>query len=126
MSNFHKLLNRAYREIITEQEQPPVEAVPPAPVAPENVAPEQAAPTPVPEEQPKENQGDKDLLSPEGMVFLIRLLPKALMIDTLDTNEQAMLADIGDIDEVNAKDVLKKIVPLIQKYAPSSEKLPEV
>jgi hypothetical protein len=122
MSNFHKLLNRAYREIITEQDQPPV------PLEQEGVpaTPDQSAPTPVPEEQPKENQGEKDILSPEGMVFLVRLLPKALMIDTLDTSEQAMLSDIGDIDEVNAKDVLKKIIPLIQKYAPSSEKLPKV
>ncbi len=127
MSRFHKILNRTYREIITEQEQPPIQPdpnlVPPA--QPTEAAPEQAAPTPMPEDN-KGEEGEKDIMSPEGMVFLIRILVKALMIDTLDTNEESMIADIGEIDEYNAKDVLKKIVPIVQKYAPSSEKLPKV
>lgn len=118
MSRFHQILNRAYREIITEQDQPPV---PPA-----EPAPEQAAPTPIPDAPESKDEQPKEILSPEGMVFLVRLLPKALMIDTLDTTEEAMLADIGDIDEYNAKEVLKKLIPIIQKYAPSSEKLPKV
>lgn len=125
MSNFHKLLNRAYREIITEQEQPPVQPDPALAQAAQP-APEQAAPTPMPEEAPQEQEAQKDILSPEGMVFLVRLLPKALMIDTLEPNEEALLSDIGDIDEVNAKDALKKIIPIIQKYAPSTEKLPKI
>lgn len=114
MSRFHNLLNRAYREIITEQEQPPV---------PEQMpAPEQAAPTPMPEAP-----GDaQDPLSPEGLVFLVRLLPKALMIDTLEEREQSMLADIGEINENNAREVLKKIIPIIEKYAPSTDDLPKV
>ena len=124
MSRFHQLLNRAYREIITEQDQPPIPPTEAAPPAPETPTPEQAAPTPIPDAP--ENEEPKEILSPEGMVFLVRLLPKALMIDTLDTTEEAMLADIGDIDEYNAKDILKKIIPIIQKYAPSSEKLPKV
>ena len=127
MSRFHKILNRTYREIITEQEQPPIQPdpnlVPPA--QPAEVAPEQAAPTPMPEEN-KPQEGEKEKLSPENMVFLVRILLKALMIDTLDTSEEAMLGSIGDIDEYNAKDVLEKIIPIVQKYAPSSEKLPEV
>lgn len=125
MSKFHKLLNRAYRTIITEQEQPPVQEDPALAQAAAQPAPEQAAPTPMPEEAPQEQQ-QKDILSPEGMVFLVRLLPKALMIDTLETNEQQMLSDIGDIDEINAKEALKKIIPIIQKYAPSTEKLPKI
>lgn len=125
MSKFHKLLNRAYRTIITEQEQPPVQEDPALAQAAAQPAPEQAAPTPMPEEAPQEQQ-QKDILSPEGMVFLVRLLPKALMIDTLEPNEEQMLSDIGDIDEINAKEALKKIIPIIQKYAPSTEKLPKI
>lgn len=125
MSNFHKLLNRAYREIITEQEQPPIQPDPALAQAAAQPAPEQAAPTPMPE-TPQEPTAQKDILSPEGMVFLIRLLPKALMIDTLEPNEEELLSDIGDIDEINAKDALKKIIPIIQKYAPSTEKLPKI
>ena len=114
MSRFHNLLNRAYREIITEQEQPPV---------PEQMpAPEQGAPTPIPE-----TPGDvKKPLSPENFVFLVRLLPKALMIANLQEREEAMLADIGEINENNAREVLEKIIPLIEKYAPSTDDLPKV
>jgi hypothetical protein len=113
MSRFHNLLNRAYREIITEQEQPPIPEQPPVP--------DQAAPTPVPEIPDAQRP-----LSPEGLVFLVRLLPKALMIDTLEEREQSMLADIGEINENNAREVLKKIIPIIEKYAPSTDDLPKV
>jgi hypothetical protein len=119
MSNFHKLLNRAYREIITEQDQPPIPEEQP------QAQPDQAAPTPIPE-IPEQKPTKTETLSPENKVFLVRLLPKALMIDTLDTQEQQMLANIGDIDEINANEALEKIVPIINKYAPSSEKLPKV
>jgi hypothetical protein len=129
MSKFHKLLNRAYREIITEQDQPPIQEDPNVAaqnVAPQNVQPEQGGPTAI-EEIPEQGEGqEKDILSPEGMVFLVRLLSKALMIDTLDTSEEALIADIGEIDEYNAKDTLKRIIPIVQKYAPSSEKLPKI
>jgi len=57
---------------------------------------------------------------------LVRLLPKALMIDTLEEREQSMLADIGEINENNAREVLKKIIPIIEKYAPSTDDLPKV
>jgi len=113
MSRFHNLLNRAYREIITEQEQPPIPEQPPVP--------DQATPTPIPE-----IPDAKKPLSPENFVFLVRLLPKALMIDTLEVREQSMLADIGLINENNAGEVLKKIIPIIEKYAPSTDDLPEV
>jgi hypothetical protein len=124
MSKFHNILNRAYRVVITEQDQPPVQEDPNLQqAAAPAVAAEQQAPTPI----EGEAKGDeKDILSPEGMVFLIRLLPKALMIDTLDTNEEALIADIGEIDEYNAREALKKLIPIIQKYAPSTEKLPTI
>lgn len=117
MSKFHSLLNKAYREIITEQDQPEIEA-------PDVVQPDQAEPTPAPEvpEAPKE----KEPMSPEGMVFLVRLIKKALMIEELDPNEEKMITDLGNIDEVNAKGAIEKLMPIIQKYAPSVESLPKV
>lgn len=115
MSKFHSLLNKAYREIITEQDQPEIKA-------PDVVQPDQAAPTPAPEtpEVPKEP------MSPEGMVFLIRLIKKALMIEELEPDEEKIIADMGNIDEKNAREAIDKLMPIIQKYAPSVESLPEV
>lgn len=118
MSTFHSLLNRAYREIITEQEQPPAPPAPPAAV------PDQAAPTPVPEIP--EEKPETEALSPEGMVFLIRLLSKALMIERLDPDEEQKIVEFGDINEINAKDALKQFLPIIQRYAPSFESIPKI
>lgn len=120
MSRFHKLLNRAYREIITEQDQPPVPAEP-------QVQPDQAVPTPIPEikDNSKKEFNSKEPLSPENFVFLVRLLPKALMIANLDVKEQSMLANIGEINEENASKVLEDIMPIITKYAPSADDLPK-
>jgi len=119
MSRFHSLLNRTYREIITEQEQPPI---PPAP--PEGVAPDQAQPTPIPEIP--QQKSDTDPLSPEGMVFLVRLIAKALMIERLDPDEEEKIVDFGDINENNAKDALKSFLPIIQRYSPSFESIPRI
>ena len=33
---------------------------------------------------------------------------------------------IGEINENNAREVLKKIIPIIEKYAPSTDDLPKV
>jgi hypothetical protein len=119
MSKFHSLLNKAYREIITEQDQPEIQA-------PDVVQPDQNAPTPAPEtpEPPKEQKTEP--MSPEGMVFLVRLIKKALMIEELEPDEEKMIADLGNIDEMNAKTAIEKLMPVIQRYAPSVEQLPEV
>lgn len=118
MSTFHTLLNRAYREIITEQEQPPV------PPAPAGAVPDQAAPTPIPEVP--EEKPETEPLSPEGMVFLIRLIAKALMIERLDPDEEQKIVEFGDINESNAKDALKQFLPIIQRYSPSFESIPKI
>lgn len=113
MSRFHQILNKGYKELITEQEQPPV---PPAP--------EQAAPTPVPEIP--EQQPETEAFSPEGMVFLVRMIAKALMIERLDPDEENKIVEFGDINEINAKDALKEFLPIIQRYAPSFESIPRI
>jgi hypothetical protein len=125
MSQFHSLLNRAYRTIITEQEQPPVQVDAQAQPMP---APEQAAPTPVPEipeQQPPEEEIEK--LSPEGMVYLIKLIGKSLMIQNLDPDEERKIVEfLSDMNEVNAQKALDEFLPIIQRYAPSVESIPKV
>lgn len=119
MSKFHSLLNKAYREIITEQDQPEIKA-------PDVTQPDQAAPTPAPDAPEPTRPENTEPMSPEGMVFLIRLVKKALMIEELEPDEEKMIADLGNIDEINAKEAIDKLMPIIQKYAPSVETLPEV
>jgi hypothetical protein len=121
MSRFHQILNKGYKELITEQEQPPV---PPAPEETTQAAPEQAAPTPVPEIP--EQQPETEAFSPEGMVFLVRMIAKALMIERLDPDEENKIVEFGDINEINAKDALKEFLPIIQRYAPSFESIPRI
>jgi len=121
MSRFHKLLNKSYKELITEQEQPPV---PPTDAAPPQAAPDQAAPTPMPEVP--EQKPETEPLSPEGMVFLVRLLSKALMIERLDPEEEKKIVEFGDINENNAKKALEEFIPIIQRYTPSFEAIPKI
>jgi len=108
MSKFHTLLNKTYREIITEQEQPPV----PAP------APEQAAPTPVPEIQQQPPAPTTPLTS-EGETVLVRLLAKALLVDITDDVDEVSIKDMTQINAQNDKDALVKLVSIIRKYDPS-------
>jgi hypothetical protein len=120
MSKFNNLLKSAYRELITEQEQVPVVPVATAPIEtpmgtvqqePMNVQPQQV---------------EKETLSPEGMVFLVRLIQKALMIEDLEPEEEKIIADLGNIEEMNAREAIEKLMPIIRKYAPSTGQLPEV
>jgi hypothetical protein len=108
MSKFHTLLNKTYREIITEQEQPPLPAG----------TPDQAAPTPVPEIP--EPQPPTEPLTSEGETLLVRLLAKALMIDVNDDADEVTIKEIGAINPINARNVFTtKLVPIIRKYDPS-------
>jgi len=110
MSRFHTLLNRAYREIITEQEQPPV---------PQGT-PEQAAPTPIPEipeTQPQPQSPVKPLTS-EGETVLVRILAKAILVDITDPVDELSVKDISEnkINAENAQESLTKLVSIIRKY----------
>jgi hypothetical protein len=110
MSRFHTLLNRAYREIITEQEQPPV---------PQGT-PEQASPTPIPEipeAQPQPQSPVKPLTS-EGETVLVRILAKAILVDITDPVDELSVKDISEnkINAENAQESLTKLVSIIRKY----------
>ena len=73
-----------------------------------------AAPQVVPEPQVEPQQ--QKPLTPEGEVFLINLLRKALFMNP-DDIELKVLKDLPDTDEKNASDVLNKIIKLMQMDA---------
>jgi hypothetical protein len=111
MSRFHTLLNRAYREIITEQDQPPV---------PAEGTPEQKTPTPVPNVPEPQPAAPVEPLTSEGETMMVRLLAKALMIDVTDDIDELTIKELGAINPKNAKQVLStKLVPIIRKYDPT-------
>jgi len=105
---FLELIEKKYSEL-NEQvpgEVPPVDPmaqIPPPPVPP---APE-AAPAAAPEQKP---------LTPEGEVFLVRLLRKALFMNPGDLDEK-VLKDLPEVNETNASDVLNSIVEIMKKYS---------
>lgn len=94
---------RAQYEQILEQDMPvtPEINVPSPGAAPAATTPEQPAP-----EQPKQ-------LTPEGEVFLVNLLRKALFMNPGDI-ELKSIKDLPETDEKNASDILKKIVEIMQ------------
>ena len=122
MSRFHSLLNRTYREIITEQEQPPVP--PAAPPAPEGAVPDQAQPTPVPEIP--EQKPDTEPLSSLGEVLYVRLIAKSLMVQSIDPDEETEIVEFGDINPNNAKKAMKVFLPIIKRYYPDDDSIPRI
>lgn len=104
---FNKLLETKYRELF--EQVPPQDLNIPAPEAPV------AAPAPaaaVPSAEPPQQKP----LTPEGEVFLINLIRKALFMNPDDLG----LKTIKELPEVNAKnasEILDKIVKLMQVEA---------
>ena len=70
---------------------------------------EEPAAAPVPEPEVKQ-------LSPEGEVLLIRLIKKAL-VTKIEPSDVEALADFSDINEVNAKESLQKLINMMKKYS---------
>ena len=94
MKKFLKIYN-----IITEQDDVPVEAELPA------------------EELPvEEPQAEVKTLSPESEVLLVRLLKKALVTE-IDPEDVDTIASLNDINEVNAKDTLSMLINVMKKYS---------
>lgn len=90
-------------------EQTPIQADfnAPAPAAPVPAPVMPAAP--VAPEQPAEQKS----LTPEGEVFLINLIKKALFMNPDDLGLNA-LKNLPEVNEKNASDVLKQIIKLMQ------------
>lgn len=109
---FIDLINQRLQHIA---EQVPGEMPGVLPVDPSQIPPAPAGLPPA----PVETQPPADTLkplSPEGEVFLVRLLKKALFMNPGDLDEK-MLTDLPEINETNAADVLTQIVNVMKKYS---------
>jgi len=76
-------------------------------------------PTELPVEEPAEApapEPEVKQLSPEGEVLLIRLIKKAL-VTKIEPSDVEALADFSDINEVNAKESLQKLINMMKKYS---------
>jgi hypothetical protein len=62
------------------------------------------------------NESDTDKLTPEGEVLLIRLIKKALTVK-VKTEDLTEITGLGEINEKNAKDMLKKLIEVIRRYS---------
>jgi len=107
---FLDLINKKYTEL---NEQVPGEILPADPMAQIPPPPAPPAPEAGPEVAPAPEQKP---LTPEGEVFLVRLLRKALFMNPGDMDEKA-LKDLPDVNETNASDVLNSIVEIMKKYS---------
>lgn len=68
------------------------------------------------EQQPQpQPEPETEQLSPEGEVLLVRLLKKALVMK-IDPNDVDSISELTDINEVNAKKSLEKILDIMKKY----------
>jgi hypothetical protein len=123
MSRFLNELQRAYRQIITEQEQPPVAAAPDASAEAGAVAPEQAVPTPVPEQPPEE---EVQPLSSQAEVFYLRLISRALMIEGIRAEDEQKIIELGDINEENTQSAKELFVDIISVYSPDHDVLQNI
>ena len=103
MEKFLKAYNKVLEQDETEglpAEEPPVE--------------EPAAEEPPAEEPAAEPEIQK--LSPEGEVLLIRLIKKALVTE-IEPSDIDTLSELSDINEVNAKASLEKLINIMKKYS---------
>ena len=76
-------------------------------------------PTELPVEEPAEAPAPEPevrQLSPEGEVLLVRLIKKAL-VTKIEPSDVEALADFSDINEVNAKESLQKLINMMKKYS---------
>lgn len=120
MSKFYSALQRAYRTIITEQDQPPIDPNAAVTAPPQGVAPDQAAPTPIPE-IPEQPNAEQQPLTSIGKTMLVRLIAQALMIDGIKTEEEQKIDSIGDINAENANEALKILIPIVTHYSQDEE-----
>lgn len=76
-------------------------------------------PTELPVEEPAAApalEPEVEQLSPEGEVLLVRLIKKAL-VTKIEPSDVEALADFSDINEVNAKESLQKLINMMKKYS---------
>jgi len=95
-----------------------------------NVQPDAAAANvPAIEQQPQPQQPRQDqqkTLTPEGKVWLVGLLRKALFLNPGDKSLSS-LEDLPEVNETNASEVLQKILNVMDSYSTNIniDKLPK-
>jgi hypothetical protein len=116
MKRFDKIVNNVYASILTEQ-QPPVPAADPnaqQPGLPQTGGPTAPVPqAPPPVEPPKQSQP----ITPEGKIFLIDYIRKALAVDpgSLSADEKAVFND-AEINSENAESILDQLKQIIDSH----------
>jgi hypothetical protein len=70
----------------------------------------------IPSEEPPVLEPETEKLSPEGEVLLIRLIKKALVTE-IEPSDINTLSELSDINEVNAKASLEKLINIMKKYS---------
>lgn len=65
---------------------------------------------------PAEPEADTEKLTPEGEVLLIRLIKKALTVK-IKPEDLTEIMGLGEINENNAKESLKKLLDIIRRYS---------
>jgi|GEM_PF-3236111 len=108
---FISILEKKYKEL---NEQVPGEV----PGQPVDLGIPSASPLPTPAAPEPAPASEQKPLTPEGEVFLVRLLRKALFMNPGDVDEKA-LKDLPEVNETNASDVLTSIVDIMKKYSNS-------
>lgn len=107
MKRFYKI----YKQYIVEQDNDAAIA------APETVAPaignQQPGAIPPAAAGP---ESDTNKLDSAAFVGLIRMLKSAFVARPSDEDTAKITTDIGEINETNAMDVYKKLIPVIGKY----------
>lgn len=118
---FNKLVAERFRHLIEQTPAdlpiPGQEASAPMPV------PAATPASTVPPPEPVQPQGK---LTPEGKVWLVGLLKKALFMNPGDKSLSS-LDNLPDVNESNASDVLQKILDVMDKYSTNIniDKLPK-
>jgi len=112
-----KFLNLIEQRLKTLSEQVPGEVAAPVPMDPAAAVAPAPVPAPVPASAPAPTPEEtQKALTPEGEVFLVRLLKKALFMNPGDIDEKA-LSELPEINEKNAAEVLNNIVGIMRKYS---------
>ena len=92
---------KAYNKVLEQDETEDLPA--------EDIPVDEPAPEPAPEPEVKQ-------LSPEGEVLLVRLIKKAL-VTKIEPSDIDTLSELSDINEVNAKASLEKLINIMKKYS---------
>ena len=113
---FLQQLEKVKKDLLLEADQAPLppgaDATAQANPTPQEV---QAGEAPAPE-APEATEPETESLAPESEVMLIRLLKKAFVIAPKPEDIE-LISEVGEVNETNARECLKKIVNLMKRYS---------